>query len=105
MPKISVRLPFIRHHKEQARKCLRWERRLEMAMESSRYFDLRRWGIASEVLNSYFVKEKNSSYDGVQYGQYYEDAHYTAGKNEFYPVPYNQLYYVPGLYKQNKGYN
>lgn len=92
-------------NKEQARKCLRWERRLEMAMESSRYFDLRRWGIASEVLNSYFVKEKNSSYDGVQYGQYYEDAHYTAGKNEFYPVPYNQLYYVPGLYKQNKGYN
>lgn len=92
-------------NKEQARQCLRWERRLEMAMESSRYFDLRRWGIASEVLNSYFVKEKNSSYDGVQYGQYYEDAHYTAGKNEFYPVPYNQLYYVPGLYKQNKGYN
>ena len=92
-------------NKEQARKCLRWERRLEMAMESSRYFDLRRWGIASEVLNSYFVKAKNATYDGVHYGQYYEDAHYTAGKNEFYPVPYNQLYYVPGLYKQNKGYN
>ncbi|MDE6717542.1 MAG: RagB/SusD family nutrient uptake outer membrane protein [Muribaculaceae bacterium] len=91
--------------KDHARQCLRWERRLEMAMESSRYFDLRRWGIASEVLNAYFVKEKNSSYDGVTYGQYYEDAHYTAGKNEFYPVPYNQLYYVPGLYKQNKGYN
>ena len=28
---------------ETARKCLRWERRLEMAMESGRYFDLRRW--------------------------------------------------------------
>lgn len=88
-----------------ARECLRWERRLEMAMESSRYFDLRRWGIASTVLNNYFAKEKNSKYDGTAYGQYYEDAHYTPGKNEFYPVPYNQLYYVPGLYKQNKGYN
>ncbi len=91
--------------KEKARVRLRWERRLEMAMESSRYFDLRRWGIASEVLNAYFAKEYESSYDGVQYGQYYLDAHYTAGKNEFYPIPYNQLYYVPGLYVQNEGYN
>ncbi|MDD6723047.1 MAG: RagB/SusD family nutrient uptake outer membrane protein [Bacteroidales bacterium] len=92
-------------NKETARKCLRWERRLEMAMESSRYFDLRRWGIASTVLNRYFEYEKNSNYDGTRYGQYYQDAHYTPGKNEFYPIPYNQLYYVPGLYVQNKGYN
>lgn len=91
--------------KDKARTRLRWERRLEMAMESSRYFDLRRWGVASSVLNSYFEKEMNSSYDGVKYGQYYRDAHYTPGKNEFYPIPYNQLYYVPGLYVQNKGYN
>ncbi|MCM1354963.1 MAG: RagB/SusD family nutrient uptake outer membrane protein [Staphylococcus sp.] len=91
--------------KDKARTRLRWERRLEMAMESSRYFDLRRWGVASTVLNAYFEKEKNSSYNGVKYGQYYQDAHYTAGKNEFYPIPYNQLYYVPGLYVQNKGYN
>lgn len=91
--------------KDKARTRLRWERRLEMAMESSRYFDLRRWGIASTVLNAYFEKEKNASYDGVKYGQYYQDAHYTAGKNEFYPIPYNQLYYVPRLYVQNKGYN
>ena len=25
--------------------------------------------------------------------------------NDFYPIPYNQLYYVPGLYVQNQGYN
>ena len=91
--------------KESARRCLQWERRLEMAMENGRYFDLRRWGVASTTLNTYFDSEKNSTYDGQSYGQYYQDAHYTAGKNEFYPVPYNQLYYVPGLYVQNKGYN
>lgn len=91
--------------KESARRCLQWERRLEMAMENGRYFDLRRWGVASTTLNAYFDSEKNSTYDGQSYGQYYQDAHYTAGKNEFYPVPYNQLYYVPGLYIQNKGYN
>lgn len=91
--------------KEKARQCLRWERRLEMAMESSRYFDLRRWGIASTVLNTFFESEMDSKYENTSYGQYYKDAHYTPGKNEFYPIPYNQLYYVPGLYVQNKGYN
>lgn len=91
--------------KEKARLRLRWERRLEMAMESSRYFDLRRWGIASTVLNAYFEKEQHASYDGIEYGQYLKDAHYTPAKNEFYPIPYNQLYYIPGLYTQNKGYN
>lgn len=53
----------------------------------------------------HFETEKNASYNGTKFGQYYEDAHYTPGKNEFYPIPYNQLYYVPGLYVQNKGYN
>jgi hypothetical protein len=91
--------------KEVARKCVRCERRLEMAMENCRYFDLRRWGIASTTLNAYFESEKGVEYDGQAYAQYLQDAHYTPGKNEFYPVPYNQLYYVPGLYVQNKGYN
>ncbi len=90
--------------KETARKCLRWERRLEMAMESSRFFDLRRWGIASETLNKYFETEQNDKYGDQTYAQYLSDAHFTAGKNEFYPIPYNQLFYIPGLYTQNKGY-
>ena len=90
--------------KDQARQCLRWERRLEMAMENGRYFDLRRWGIASQTLNKFFETEQNVEYDGQTYAQYYKDAHFSAGKNEYYPVPYNQLYYVPGLYSQNPGY-
>ena len=91
--------------KEVARKCLRWERRLEMAMENGRFFDLKRWGIASKTLNEYFATEQNVEYEGQSYAKYLQDAHFTPEKNEFYPVPYNQLYYVPGLYVQNKGYN
>ena len=91
--------------KETARKCLRWERRLEMGMEGSRFFDLRRWGIASETLNNYFKSEAKDVYDGQPYAEYYKDANFTPGKNEFWPVPYNQLYYIPGLYTQNKGYD
>lgn len=90
--------------KETARKCLRWERRLEMAMENGRFFDLRRWGIASKILNDYFKSEKLSVYEGQSYAKYYDGAYFTAGKNEFFPIPYNQLYYVPGLYSQNEGY-
>ena len=90
--------------KEMARECLRWERRLELAMENGRYFDLRRWGIASKTLNEYFKTEQKAVYEGQEYAKYYNDAFYTVGKNEFYPIPYNQLYYVPGLYVQNKGY-
>ena len=90
--------------KGRGRRGRRWERRLEMAMENGRFFDLRRWGIASETLNKYFASEQNDKYGEQTYAQYLKDAKFTPGKNEFYPVPYNQLYYVPGLYKQNKGY-
>lgn len=91
--------------KETARKCLRWERRLELGMEGSRFFDLRRWGIASKTLNDYFKTEAKDVYDGQPYAEYYKDAHFTPGKNEFWPILYNQLYYIPGLYQQNKGYD
>lgn len=99
--------------KEVARECVRWERRLELAMENGRYFDLRRWGIASETLNAYFASEQNDVYTYVNeagetvrqtYAQYYKDAKYTPEKNEYFPIPYNQLFYIPGLYVQNKGY-
>lgn len=118
-------------NKETARKSLRWERRLEMAMENGRFFDLRRWGIASQTLNAYYASEQNDvysffdhngnvmagapvTYDSngnitsdteMHYGQYYRDGLFTAGKNEFFPIPYNQMFYIPGLYTQNEGYN
>ena len=90
--------------KETARKCLRWERRLEMGMEGSRFFDLRRWGMLSTTLNKYFETEKTDEYDGQTYGLYYKDAFFTAGKNEYFPIASNQMNYVQGLYHQNKGY-
>jgi hypothetical protein len=36
-----------------ARTAVRTERRLELAMEGQRFFDLRRWGIADQMLNAY----------------------------------------------------
>ena len=91
-------------NKDEARKYLRWEKRLEMAMESERFFDLRRWGLASKTMNEYFAAEQNSNYEGMDYAGYLASAHFTPGKNEYWPIPYQQLFYVPGLYTQNVGY-
>ncbi|MBP3845147.1 MAG: RagB/SusD family nutrient uptake outer membrane protein [Prevotella sp.] len=90
--------------KDDARKALRWERRVELAMEGHRFFDLRRWGMLSETLNAYFASEKTDEYDGQTYALYYKDAFFTKGKNEYFPIASNQMNYVQGLYHQNKGY-
>jgi hypothetical protein len=44
--------------KEYARSAVRYERRLELAMEGHRLFDLQRWGTFKDVLNSYVSVEK-----------------------------------------------
>jgi hypothetical protein len=41
-----------------AREAVRAERRLELAMEGQRFFDLRRWGIMEQVLNDYVAVEQ-----------------------------------------------
>jgi hypothetical protein len=41
-----------------ARNAVQYERRLELAMEGIRFFDLRRWGMAIQVLNEYLAVEQ-----------------------------------------------
>jgi hypothetical protein len=80
-----------------ARKALQWERRLEFGMEGSRFFDLVRWGIAAEVLNKYFeVEGKRRTY--LQIG------HFTKNRDEYLPVPTQQIDLSDGLYQQNSGW-
>lgn len=44
---------------DQARTAVRYERRLELAMEGQRFFDLKRWGIAQQTITDYLATEKN----------------------------------------------
>src|SRR5690606_23558157 len=60
-------------------KALQWENRLEMAGEGRRFFDLQRWGILEETMNSYFSIEKNRF-------NWMEAAHFTAGRDEYFPI-------------------
>lgn len=64
-----------------ARNAVRFERRLELAMEGHRFFDLVRWGIAAETLNAYLQQEKERR------GYLKASGGFIKGKNEYYPIP------------------
>lgn len=80
-----------------ARQALQWERRLEFATEGDRFFDLVRWGIAEPVLNAYIAIEKNRR-------PFLSTAKFTAGRDEYLPIPQSEITFTNGLYKQNPGY-
>ena len=63
-----------------ARQAVRYETRLETAMEGNRFFDLQRWGVQNEVLNDYLARES-------KYRVYLQGKKFTSPKNEFYPIP------------------
>jgi hypothetical protein len=70
-------------------------------MEGHRFFDLVRWGIAEQELNAYYAKEGTLR-------SYLQGARFTRGKNEYYPIPQQQIVLStaggqPTL-KQNPGY-
>ncbi|SDP28242.1 Starch-binding associating with outer membrane [Mucilaginibacter sp. OK268] len=82
---------------EYARKALQWERRLEFATEGARFFDLVRWGIAEKTLNDYINVEKVRR-------TFLATAKFTAGRDEYLPIPQSEITFTNGLYKQNPGY-
>lgn len=83
--------------KEYALKALKFERRLEFGMEGPRFFDLVRWGEAATVLNGYLAVEKTKR-------DFLANARFTAGRDEYYPIPQREIDFTAGLYKQNPGY-
>ncbi|MEN9907629.1 MAG: hypothetical protein RLZZ540_770 [Bacteroidota bacterium] len=83
--------------KAYALKALKFERRLEFGMEGPRFFDLVRWGEAEPVLNAYLAVEK------VKRG-FLSSAHFTAGRDEYYPIPQREIDFTGGLYTQNPKY-
>ena len=84
------------YSKEETVKIVKMERRLEMAMESERFFDLVRWGDAANVLNKYYAEEIDNC-------ALYSDAQFTANKGEYLPIPFVQMSASRGNYIQNCG--
>ncbi|MBS3772259.1 MAG: RagB/SusD family nutrient uptake outer membrane protein [Bacteroidales bacterium] len=75
--------PF--RNQEEARKAVRLEQRLEFATEGMRYFDLRRWGIAGDVLNDYI--QEDSEFRTFMQGA----SSYNAQNDDYWPLPQAQL--------------
>lgn len=69
---------------EEARKAVRFERKLEFGMEGHRFFDLVRWGIAAETLNEYLRVESTKF-------QFLSGARFTEGVDEYLPIPYAEI--------------
>lgn len=83
--------------KEYARKAIQFERKLELAMEGHRFFDLVRYGTADAVLNSYIAKEKN-------HRNYFSNSSFIKGKHEYFPIPQAQIDLSGGKLIQNPAY-
>ena len=85
--------------KASATEAVRFERKLELSGEGHRFFDLVRWGVAAEVLNEYL------DYEGQFLVTKFGGANFTAGKNEFQPIPQPQID-IQGsdVLTQNPGY-
>ncbi len=76
---------------DYARKAVRMERRLELAMEGLRWFDLIRWGIVTETVNKYYSTE-------VEFRSYYQGANLSEDE-VLLPIPVNQVDNAGDLYK------
>ncbi|MEP7320902.1 MAG: RagB/SusD family nutrient uptake outer membrane protein [Saprospiraceae bacterium] len=77
--------------KDFARKAIQFERRLELAMEGHRFFDLQRWdngtGSMANILQTYQTVEKTrKSFHSVN-----PTAVFTKGVSEFFPLPQTQI--------------
>ena len=76
---------------DYARKAVRMERRLELAMEGQRWFDLCRWGNVVEVMNRYYTTESALR-------SYYKGADLTADE-VYFPTPIDEVRTADGLYE------
>ncbi len=70
--------------KEFALKAVRFERRLELALEGHRFYDLVRWQIAAPYLNNYVSKERT-------FRPLLQSANFQAGRNEYLPIPNDEI--------------
>ncbi|MBO9152994.1 RagB/SusD family nutrient uptake outer membrane protein [Chitinophaga sp. GCM10012297] len=80
-------------NQDQARTAVRFERRLELALEGHRFYDLVRWGIAKQTIESY------SAFEGSLLSAFL-NIHFEP-KDEYFPIPQQQIDRSQGALKQN----
>lgn len=106
----------------QLRKALRYERKVELANDGLRWYDLRRWDIAKTVMNGYIYLNRDAKawtkdvltgfddsytpiYNRTEAVKYFttQEVVYKVNKDEYWPVPKSEMDANKSL-KQNDGY-
>lgn len=109
-------------NQEELRSALRYERKIELANDGLRWYDLRRWGIANDVMNGNIYlnrfankwqknvllnidKNHNPVYDNTQAEKYFttQNVIYKKNKDEYWPIPATEIDANKQL-TQNPGY-
>lgn len=97
--------------KDQARKIVWFERKLELGMEGHRFFDLQRYdalyggpGGANYMKNTIDAYIAHDASIPTMLNPTIKAATFTAGKSELYPIPQNQIDLQNGSLKQNPKY-
>lgn len=92
----------------EMREAIRNERRIEMAFEEQRFWDIRRWKIAETVNNSevHGMKIVKNPDNTFSYQTFTADKlNFSAVKNYLYPIPVNEVVSNPSMNnQQNPGY-
>ena len=76
----------------EMRDKIRNERRIELAFEEHRFFDIRRWGIAENLLNGPLIGVKIEKVgDGFEYTRYEFETRSFPSKLYVLPIPQNEI--------------
>lgn len=78
------------------RKAVRHERRIELALEGHRFFDIVRWGVADGVMNTYYQNESALVKEHMM--------PFIAGKHELFPIPETEINLSNNTLEQNPNY-
>ncbi|UZR93844.1 RagB/SusD family nutrient uptake outer membrane protein [Chondrinema litorale] len=83
-----------------ARAAVRFERKIELAMEGQRFYDLVRWGVAEEVLDAYIAHENGELPTSPFVG-----ADFKTNQDEYLPIPQDEIDLLgTDVLQQNTGY-
>ncbi|MGN0003146.1 MAG: RagB/SusD family nutrient uptake outer membrane protein [Sphingobacterium composti] len=117
MPEIASNLP-----QADMRKALRYERKIELASDGLRWYDIRRWGIAQDIMNGTLYLNRDAKgwkknaitsidanyspkYNKTEAVKYFgtQNTVYKLNKDEYWPIPSAEISVLPKV-EQNPGY-
>lgn len=106
--RVGVNMPEVPagRSKDEFRKDIQYERRVELAFEEHRFYDVRRWKIASDTENEpaygVTITKSGNTYTYTRKtalsGRLFQEKHY------WLPIPRSEILSSNGLLEQNPGY-